>query len=124
MFLVLVAMGTIEASMVEIPRALERREEVLSRLAQVLEEQSDDLERVSNDIVNVSKKLNSDLERMLKIKIPQASQGMQPKLKELLLIGAIGVLFGTVFGSPLVGFVKQGACQINSSFCSAAQISK
>lgn len=118
-FLVLVAMGTIEASIVDIPRTLERREEVLSRIAQVLEEQGDDLERVANDIVKVSQKLNSDLERMVKVKLPQ-TRAVQPKLKELILVGAIGLLFGTIFGRPVVDLAQ---CQISQN-CPPAQVKK
>lgn len=104
--------------MVEIPKALKRREDNLSRLAEVLESQNESLIEEADRIASVS----NTLERKLKAQVPRISKRSTATVKELLTIALIAFIGGLVFGQPLLKIGMSKLCQQTSSLCQQQEV--
>ena len=114
MFLIMIAVGSIEALVSTVPETLARREKILTDVAENLQGQLADFQQTANDIVSIS----GTLEAKLKAKLPRMAERSTRQVKELLLSGAIAFLAGILFGTPLLNLSLKAACHPLPALCS------
>lgn len=109
MFLAMLAMGSIETAVKDIPKAVALQEERLSETVSLLNDKVGELKEYTLGLSSTSK----NLEKKLKARLPRASRNSGLLARELIGVALLGVLAGTLFGRP---FLKGTAAQICTRF--------
>jgi hypothetical protein len=89
MFIAMVAMGSIEAAVVEIPKALSLQEERLAGTVDTLTEKIGELREFTLGLAATSK----NLDKKLKTRLPRASRNSGLLARELLGVALLGGLY-------------------------------
>ena len=113
MFIAMVAMGSIEAAVVEIPKTVSLQEERLSETVDTLTEKIEELREYTLGLTALSK----NLDKRLKMRLPRASRNSGLLARELIGVALMGLLTGTLFGRPLLSFVGSEICERFPEIC-------
>ena len=113
-FLIMVAMATVENAVVKIPEQLERRESKLQELNLTLTDRIEDFESVANDIVSSA----ACLDKRLKTRTPGLFSKRGDWLTQKRLASAVCIAFlaGTLFGQLAIKAISSIACE-SASIC-------
>lgn len=106
MFIAMVAMGSIEAAVVEIPKAVSLHEERLSETVDTLTEKIGELKDYTHGLTALSK----NLDKKLKARLPRASRNSGLLARELIGVALMGMLVGTLFGRSALSFAVAEIC--------------
>ena len=109
MFLAMLAMGSIEAAVEDIPKKVALQEERLSETVSLLNDKIGELKEYTLGLSSTSK----NLEKKLKARLPRGSRNSGLLARELIGVALLGVLAGTLFGRP---FLRGTANQICTRF--------
>lgn len=113
MFIAMVAMGSIEAAVVDIPKAVSLQEERLSETVDTLTEKIGELREYTLGLTALSK----NLDKRLKMRLPRASRNSGLLARELIGVALMGLLTGTLFGRPLLSLVGGEICERFPEVC-------
>lgn len=113
MFIAMVAMGSIEAAVVEVPKAVSLQEERLSETVDTLTKKIGELREYTLGLTALSK----NLDKRLKMRLPRASRNSGLLARELIGVALMGLLTGTLFGRPLLSFAGSETCERFPEIC-------
>jgi len=106
LFLVMVAMGSMEAAVVEVPKVLGLQAEQFSETVGKLTDTVRELEEYTKGLAATSR----NLDRKLKAKLPLASRNSGLLARELMGVALVSLLAGTLFGRDMVGVAVAEFC--------------
>jgi hypothetical protein len=114
LFLVILALGSVEVMLHELPATLERREAKLNHLVEALEAQYERFRVAADDVTTVIHDSESRIKKLITLKLPGDGNRIQ-SIAKIAGLGAIAFALGILLSQPIIRLSSSVLCHTTST---------